>query len=244
MKNFRRGFTITELLIVISVMSLFLLMSFWGFIKLQDRSFNEGNRVNAEGFVAALDEIYLAGATTHGAVGVRGEYPDISQACLDESNTIFEDIIEKQPGLPNDLKVVFIKNYTSPATSDLYDLSNGEVQANGTIQPDPSQPIATTAQMMTCSSSPAEVDLSKSENQNVIVYQPIATYNNRDICRKIQREAGLPEGMCGGGNRNSYCYDRYNIYSGAEIECKHFNVYYLEKDGDKFYLSDRITSKR
>ena len=78
MSKFRPGFTIVELLIVITIMAGFIAIGSFGFIRLKEAAEFQHYENTARNLVSSLDESYLSGIAPNGDVYEKGSYPPIA----------------------------------------------------------------------------------------------------------------------------------------------------------------------
>lgn len=213
MKKFKRAFTMVELLIVIVIISTFALLSSYGYNKLKESSFNESNRVTAAAFNAALKEIYLAGRTSQGVIGQRGVYMDIKTACLDPSNTVFEDIIAKHKNVPKDLRIAYV---------DGIPIQDNFFQANNTYQTSLWKSSTHTtsnnlSKIYSCDASASEIPIEtlSPDHAPIIVYRP-----NHRLVSKL-------------------CYDQTETseFNDTVEPCEAYTVYYIDKNDNQYKLA-------
>lgn len=240
----KRGFTIAELLVVIVILASFALLSSFGYNKLKEHQTNEKSRTNAESVASALDEIYMAGLTSDGATGKKGEYPSIQEACVDEDSVVSQ-VLSKQKGVDKDTRVAYLSAANPEKFSQ--DLSGCRVLPSGEISNDCVGGSPYPAKLVTCSSAREELDASQPENIGIIIYQPITSV-------KISSEQANTNNMSwqclGAGFQNTTPVSGDDSETNSptpggqeEISCRGFYVYYLEKSGGKAKLSKAMTGK-
>lgn len=253
MKKRIKGFTIAELLIVIVIIATFALLSYFGFHRLKDKSFNDHNKNEAEAILAAINEIYTTGISSQGVQGEKAQILDVKSACADNAK-FFKDIASKHTNISDDVEILVLENKEYPYTSYEYCLSNADIQNDGTIQPKNKRTILNeTTRLFSCSSEEF-VNPYGQDKKTYIIYHPITSYHSAKYnCASGNWQHGDGWGSCSGSQRNKYCYDKDKILDPAVLaniaglqppDCVYFNLYYIKKDGGKYTISENINIRK
>lgn len=235
----KRGFTIVELLVVIVILSTFALLGSFGYNKLKDHQANEKARTNAEGIASALDEIYIAGVTTDGARGNKGQYGSLQEACV-ENGAIIGQIVQKQKGVDKDTKVAYLSAANAERFSQ--DLSGCGVLPSGEISNSCAGGSPYPAKLVTCDAARETLNANDKANIGTIIYQPITNVkasashvDTTNLSWQCLGKGFVVASSSSGATGSSLITD--------EVDCRGFYIYYLEKVGNSVKLSKALTGK-
>lgn len=248
-----KGFTIAELLIVIVIIATFALLSYFGFHRLKDKSFNDHNKSEAEAVLGALNEIYTTGTSSQGATGEKARVLDVKSACAENAH-FFKDIVGKHTNISDELEFLILENKDYPSTSYEYSLANAEISSDGTIHPKNKKTFLNSPTRLFSCKNEEFINPHGQDNKTYIIYHPITTYSSyKYYCAPGNVSYGGGAGGCAGSLENKYCYDKETIVNPSVLanspnlqapDCTYFNLYYIKKDGGKYKVSENINIRK